>query len=148
MNQNERGHEISNYVVYATSKGSDQPAQSDQNLCYSLEYSMSVKLLTEQHLEFLSLKGGCTGCSESIYVKMSHCWKSHVAAQIILASFGHLFHASVAIIVGCFKNNLIASRIATNQQSLGHFESNIVTIKKILKPIALIMAKTPLSRPF
>ena len=26
----------------------------------SLEYSMSVKLLTEHHLEFLSLKGGCT----------------------------------------------------------------------------------------
>ena len=31
--------------------------QSDQSLCYSLEYSMSVKLLTEHHLEFLSLKG-------------------------------------------------------------------------------------------
>ena len=26
---------------------------------------MSVKLLTEYHLEFLSLKGGCTGSSES-----------------------------------------------------------------------------------
>ena len=25
-------------------------AQSDQSLCYSLEYSMSVKLLTKQHL--------------------------------------------------------------------------------------------------
>ena len=31
-------------------------AQSDQSLCLSLEYSMSVKLLTEQNLEFLSLK--------------------------------------------------------------------------------------------
>ena len=30
---------------------------------------MSVKLLTEHHLEFLSLKGGCTGSSESNYVK-------------------------------------------------------------------------------
>ena len=28
---------------------------------YSLEYSMSAKLLTEQHLEFLGLKGGCAG---------------------------------------------------------------------------------------
>ena len=36
-------------------------AQSDQSLCLSLEYSMTVKLLTEHHLEFLSLKGGCTG---------------------------------------------------------------------------------------
>ena len=31
-------------------------AQSDQSLCYSLEYSMTVKLLSEQRLEFLSLK--------------------------------------------------------------------------------------------
>ena len=55
-------------------------AQSDQSLCLSLEYSMSVKLLTEHRLEFLSLKGGCTGSYESILVKMPHCWKSHVTA--------------------------------------------------------------------
>ena len=42
---------------------------------------MSVKLLTEHYLEFLSLKGGCTGSSESTLVKMPHCWKSHVTAQ-------------------------------------------------------------------
>ena len=30
---------------------------------------MTVKLLTEHHLEFLSLKVGCTGSSESIHVK-------------------------------------------------------------------------------
>ena len=53
-------------------------AQSDQSLCMSLEYSMRVKLLTEHHLEFLSLKGGCTGSSESTHVKIPHCWKSHV----------------------------------------------------------------------
>ena len=35
--------------------------QSDQSLCWFLEYSMTVKLLTEHHLESLSLKGGCTG---------------------------------------------------------------------------------------
>ena len=35
---------------------------------------MIVKLLTERHLEFLSLKGGCTGSSESTLVKMSNCW--------------------------------------------------------------------------
>ena len=39
-------------------------ARSDQGLCLSLEYSMTVKLLTENHLEFLRLKGGCTGSSE------------------------------------------------------------------------------------
>ena len=43
---------------------------------------MSIKLLNEYHLEFLSLKGGCTGSSESTFVKMPNCWKSHVAAQI------------------------------------------------------------------
>ena len=43
---------------------------------------MIVKLLTEHHLEFLSLKGGCTGSSESTLVNMSNCWKSHAAAQI------------------------------------------------------------------
>ena len=41
---------------------------------------MIVKLLTERHLEFLSLKGGCTGSSESTLVKMSNCWKSHALA--------------------------------------------------------------------
>ena len=38
---------------------------------------MSVKLLTEHHLEFLSLKGGSTGSSEYTHGKMSHCWKSN-----------------------------------------------------------------------
>ena len=37
---------------------------------------MNVKLLTEHHLEFLSLKGGCTGSSQSAHVKMPHCLKS------------------------------------------------------------------------
>ena len=58
-------------------------AQSDQSLCLSLEYSMSVKLPTEHHLEFLSIKGGSTGTSESTLVKMPHCWKSRAAALII-----------------------------------------------------------------
>ena len=48
---------------------------------------MSVKLLTEQHFEFLSLKGGYTGWSESTLVKMPHCWKSHVAAHLIYFSY-------------------------------------------------------------
>ena len=43
---------------------------------------MTVKLLTENHLEFLSLTGGCTGWSESTLVKILHCWKSHVTAQL------------------------------------------------------------------
>ena len=38
--------------------------QSDQIVCLSLEYSMT--LTCDMILEFLSLKGGCTGSSESI----------------------------------------------------------------------------------
>ena len=45
---------ISNNVVCATSTVSDQPAH--------MRY-VTVKLLTEHHLEFLSLKRGCTGSS-------------------------------------------------------------------------------------
>ena len=55
--------------------------QSDQSLCYWLEYSRSVKLLSVQHLEFLRLKGDCKGSSESTPVKMPHAWKSHVVAH-------------------------------------------------------------------
>ena len=43
---------------------------------------MNVKLPTEHHLAFLSLKGGCLGLSMSTLVKMPHCWKSHDAAKI------------------------------------------------------------------
>ena len=48
---------------------------------------MIVKLLTEHHLEFLSLKGGCRGSSESTLFKLPHCWKSHAVAQILIKLF-------------------------------------------------------------
>ena len=53
---------------------------------------MIVKLLTEHHLEFLSLKGGCRGSSESTLDKMSNCWKSHVAALLVLIAYAQIFH--------------------------------------------------------
>ena len=43
---------------------------------------MTVQLMTKHKSEFLSLTGGYTGVSESTLVKMPHCWKSHVAAQM------------------------------------------------------------------
>ena len=71
-------HEISNNVVCATSKALDQPAQTrshaGQSFCSSLVYSMSNKLLTEHHLEFLNLKGGCKCSSESTLFKMPYCY--------------------------------------------------------------------------
>ena len=63
-----------------------QITQSDQSLCLSLDYSVTVKLLTEHHMEFLSLNGGCTGWFESTLVNMPHCWKSHIASNILRES--------------------------------------------------------------
>ena len=45
---------------------------------------MTVKLLTELRLRFLSLKEYCTGLSESTLVKMPYCWKSRVTVHIYL----------------------------------------------------------------
>ena len=59
---------------------------------------MVIKLLTEHHLEFLSLKGGCRGSSESTHVKMPHCRKSHALAHILKESdFWTHAHKSGAI---------------------------------------------------
>ena len=57
---------------------------------------MSVKLLTEHHLEFLSLKGGFIALSESTLVKIPYCWKSHVEAKMYL-KFGPIH----AMLVTC-----------------------------------------------
>ena len=51
--------------------------QSDQSLCYSLEYSISVKLLTEHHLEFLSLR-------EAAHARLSlHLSKCHIVGNLM-----------------------------------------------------------------
>ena len=60
---------------------------------------MIVKLLTKHHLEFLSLKGGCTGSSESTFVKMPHCWKSHVVAQLYAITETRHFDTSIQLMV-------------------------------------------------
>ena len=66
-----------------------RPAKPQISLCLSLEYSMTDKLLTEHHLDFLRLKGGCRGSSESTHVKM------HIVGSLmpwlILFSFPETF---------------------------------------------------------
>ena len=57
--------------------------------------SYEYKLLTEHLLRFLSLKGGCTGSSESTLVKMPHCWKSRVTAQLFVCLFELMDYYSV-----------------------------------------------------
>ena len=48
---------------------------------------MSVMLLTERNLEFLSFTGSFTGSPESTLVNMPHCWKSYALDHIILLTF-------------------------------------------------------------
>ena len=55
--------------------------QSDQSHCWSLEYSMSVNLLTEHPLEFLSLNGGYTG-HLSLHMSKWHIVGNHVTAHM------------------------------------------------------------------
>ena len=72
-------------------------AQSDQSLCKWLEHSMTVRLLPEQHLEFLSLNGGCTGSSEFTLVKIPHCWKPQVMAHMDLVSVCNNFIIYISV---------------------------------------------------
>ena len=84
---------------------------------------MSVKLLTEHYLEFLSLKGGCTGSSESTLVKMPHCWKSHVTAQIQTQST----HPSLCML-GIFSCLLSSNDYLQNQLFSDFFFRNTIRV--------------------
>ena len=53
-------------------------AQTDQSLCLSLNYYMSVKLLIELNLVFLSITGGCTGLL-SIHLLKWHIVGDHIS---------------------------------------------------------------------
>ena len=76
-------HEISNNVVCATRKASDQPAHT-RSLIKAFTSHLSILWFYYQHpLEFLSLQRGCRGSSESTLVKMSNCWKLHATAHMI-----------------------------------------------------------------
>ena len=62
-------------MVCATSKASDQPVHMRSLIrAFASLLNILVKLLTEHHLELLSLNEGCRGLSESTHVKMPHCW--------------------------------------------------------------------------
>ena len=84
---------------------------------------MSVHLLTQQNLKFLSLKGGCTGSSESIHVKLPHCWKSHVAAHYVslfkLCTVLYLLHKhmpnSNTCIKLCTKSRIKTKKLANQK---------------------------------
>ena len=50
---------------------------------------MIVKLLTERHLEFLSLKGGCRGSSESTQAKCHIV--GNLMPRLIYVLFKHIY---------------------------------------------------------
>ena len=77
-------HEISNNVVCATSKASEQPAHTRSLIRAFASRLTILGVLIYRHLEFLSVKGGYTGSSEATLIKMPHCWKSHVVAKLFL----------------------------------------------------------------
>ena len=52
-------------------------AQSDQTLCLLLECSLTVKLLTEHHLEFLSLKEAAQA-RLSLHMPKCHIVTAHI----------------------------------------------------------------------
>ena len=106
-------HEISNNGMcdQQSLRSACAYAQSDQSLCLSLEYRISVQLLTEHHLRFLGLKGGCIGLLESKLVKMPNCWKSHVATPI-MCTFDNMV-LSVELI-HCYLKNVF-SKIDENR---------------------------------
>ena len=89
---------------------------------------MSVKLLTEHHLEFLGFTGGYTGLSETKHVRMPHCWKSHVAAQLCCTYFIFL------ILQDTFKEMIkTLSRMKINQVSICLFIPDANYSKTCLK---------------
>ena len=80
-------HKISNNVVCATSKASNQPAHMRSLIraralaCY-LNVLWVLSYWPNIIWEFLSLKGGYTDLSESTLVKVPQCWKSHVTCHL------------------------------------------------------------------
>ena len=73
---------------------------------------MSVELLTEHHLEFLRLKGGCIGSSESTLVKIPHCWKSHAAVHFVIKGYVNKLTCR-KLKLGCSCNVILANTSTT-----------------------------------
>ena len=71
---------------------------------------MSVKLLTEHRLEFVSLKGGCTGSSESKLVRMPHC----VAAQFMIYWLRADAYDTLGTFISQRKGKIQTSNVTTN----------------------------------
>ena len=98
---------------------------------------MAVKLLTEHHLEFLSLTGGCIASSETIHVKIPHCWKFHVAAQMLVGPTHYQNHARKEVSQW---DQLMSGVVRRQHFTLNHDNSsyNAGLSTKICSPIKMI----------
>ena len=100
---------------------------------------MIVKPLTEHHLEFLSLKGGRRGSSESTHVKKPHCWKSHVVAHMYFHSINVRAQLSSGARDLCFgvSLNRSATRRSGEPSSEPLLSANCIMYTKVPKALSL-----------
>ena len=114
LKTNEPRHEISNNVICATSKGSDQPAHK-RSLIRAFASSLNVLGLLSHWpniiMVFLSLKGGCTGPSEHTL----HCSKSHAASKISFPLETSLY----SYVLACVCSNFLIAKISINKVYTG-----------------------------
>ena len=97
---------------------------------------MNIKLLTEHYMESLSLKGSCTGSSKSNHVKMTHCWKSHVMANMSLnlqKNYWAMVKSQVPMWeddMGLKRQKVQTQRSLEKQSTKGQHQSSQKTLKK------------------
>ena len=114
-------------------------AQSGQSLCWSLEYSLTITLPTEQNLEFLSLKGDYTWVSESKHIQMPHFWKSHVEAHKCSYRLVYVKERKLLLSVLCYHFQIVSTfYIAGNNYNHSKINVKIVYemgLKRCIKNI-------------
>ena len=139
-------HEISNGVVYATSKASDQPAHT-RSLIRVFACRLNVLRVLGCWLGAvwcLSLKGGCASSSGSALVGVPHCCGSRVTAHIILVKlymqtnkkyYLLLFCQPRVEVTSCFVHKVMGLTFydRINTQLIYRFELAQVVARRIAK---------------
>ena len=99
---------------------------------------MTVKLLTEHHLEFLRLKGEYTGSSESTLFKMAHCWKSHVGAIMYFVGLfigvvhKDCYYLCFGFLAKNFKEYIECVNCFNRPKSPDHFKRRMMKVKAMV----------------
>ena len=84
-------------------------AQSGQSLCLSVEYCMFVKLLTERHFDFLSLKG--VQARPSLHLSKYHIVGNHMSR--LICHMRTLSHTNYLQQMLTLKNTIFTSTISS-----------------------------------